>query len=55
MKKLFSLILGSFLLLGFFGISLACEEVSLNDGDVCIDIDKSGDDYTLDADVDCDE
>jgi hypothetical protein len=55
MKKLLNLILIlSFSMLLFLGFSMACENVNLDDGEVCIDINKNGDNYTLDTDLTCD-
>jgi hypothetical protein len=55
MKKLLNLtLILSLSMLLFLGFSMACENVNLDDGKVCVDIDKNGNDYTLDTDLTCD-
>ena len=53
MKKLFSLALALFSIISFFWISIACENISYNDGSLCININKNGNTYTMSNGLNC--
>ncbi len=53
MKKLFSLAIALFSIISFFWISIACENISYNDGSLCININKNWNTYTMSNGLNC--